>query len=194
MQRGNLIIYDETGRILSQTGEAEGSILPHEYPVGVPYIEIPFGTMATKRVVNIDVTVEPHEPIFEDLTTGVVAELTLEEIKAAKKTALSNRRDELLKQFTSSALGAEHTYKKDGQSDLELFATVKELLPQYPAETVQAWWVVDLARFEPHTVAQLQQVFNDYNIHFVTVWQTYAIKVTEIDEAETVDEVESIIW
>lgn len=67
MQRGNLIIYDLEGKIFSQTGEAEGDILPHIYPVGLPYIEIPFGTMASKKLIGIDVSVTPHEPIFEDL-------------------------------------------------------------------------------------------------------------------------------
>lgn len=67
MQRGNLVIYDLEGTIVYQTGEAEGNILPHEYPVGIPYMEIPFGTMKTKRLIRIDTTVEPHEPIFEDV-------------------------------------------------------------------------------------------------------------------------------
>lgn len=80
MNRGNLVIYDNTGKIFSQTGEATGDVLPHVYPVGLPYIEIPFGTMAIKRLINIDVSVTPHQPVFEDLTyvqthTDRIAEL-----------------------------------------------------------------------------------------------------------------------
>lgn len=68
MQRGNLVIYDETGKIFSQTGEAEGDVLPHEYPIGIPYMEIPFGTMATKRLLSIDVSdSNNHVPVFEDI-------------------------------------------------------------------------------------------------------------------------------
>lgn len=67
MNRGNLVIYDATGKIFSQTGEASGDITPHEYPVGIPWLEMPFGTMADKRLIAIDVTKTPHEPIFEDL-------------------------------------------------------------------------------------------------------------------------------
>lgn len=66
MKRGNLVIYDLSGKIWYQSGEAEGSVLPHEYPVGIPHMEIPFGTMVTKRLISIDVTKTPHEPIFED--------------------------------------------------------------------------------------------------------------------------------
>ncbi len=68
MQRGNLVIYDITGKIVFQTGEAEGNIFPHEYPVGIPYIEIPFGTMSQKRVISIDVSdPKKHKPIFENI-------------------------------------------------------------------------------------------------------------------------------
>lgn len=67
MQRGNLVIYDETGKIFSQTGEAEGDILPHDYPVGIPYMEIPYGTASKKRLVSIDISVTPHQPIFGDI-------------------------------------------------------------------------------------------------------------------------------
>lgn len=83
MQRGNLVIYDKTGKIFSQTGEAEGAVLPHEYPVGIPYIEIPFGTMATKRVVRIDVS-DPnnHIPIFEDIEIQKTPEEIIAELQA----------------------------------------------------------------------------------------------------------------
>lgn len=67
MKRGNLIIYDKVGKIFSQTGEAEGDILPHEYPEGLPYIEVPHGTMNDKKVISVDVSTDPHEVIFETI-------------------------------------------------------------------------------------------------------------------------------
>lgn len=67
MQRGNLIVYDDNGRIWVQSGEAEGDVLPHEYPVGIPYMELPYGTMATKILKGIDVTKVPHQPILEEI-------------------------------------------------------------------------------------------------------------------------------
>ena len=74
MQRGNLVIYDETGKIFLQTGEAEGDIISHVYPVGIPYLEIPFGTMARKRLISVDVTKTPHEPVFEDIIIPLTPE------------------------------------------------------------------------------------------------------------------------
>ena len=55
MQRGSLIIYDDNGKIWLNTGDAEGDVLPHEYPDGLPYIETQFGELANKRVLSVDV-------------------------------------------------------------------------------------------------------------------------------------------
>jgi hypothetical protein len=55
MQRGNLIIFDDNGKVWLQSGEAEGDVLPHEYPVGLPYIELPFGAMQGKTLKGVDV-------------------------------------------------------------------------------------------------------------------------------------------
>lgn len=67
MKRGNLIIYDNKGSIILETGEAEGDVLPHNYPDGIPYIELPFGSAKGKRVVSVDITKTPHEVILHDI-------------------------------------------------------------------------------------------------------------------------------
>lgn len=81
MQRGNLVIYDNDGRIWYQSGEAEGDILAHEYPVGLPYIEIPFGTMKSKRLISIDTSVKPHVPVFEDIIREKTQEEVIQELE-----------------------------------------------------------------------------------------------------------------
>jgi hypothetical protein len=69
MDRGNLVCYDLTGKIIAQTGEASGAVLPHEYPVGVPYLELPYGAMdwENQRLISIDVSTVPHRPVFESI-------------------------------------------------------------------------------------------------------------------------------
>lgn len=67
MNRGNLIIYDNKGEIWLQTGEAIGDIQPHVYPVGIPYIEVPYGSTKGKRIVLVDVSVTPHKIVVEDI-------------------------------------------------------------------------------------------------------------------------------
>ena len=68
MDRGNLISYDLTGKVFSQTGEASGVVVDHEIPVGIPYMILPYGTMSGKRLNRIDVS-DPnnHSPIFEEI-------------------------------------------------------------------------------------------------------------------------------
>lgn len=85
MQRGNLIIYDEEGTVISQTGDAMGDILPHTYPVGVPYVELEYGAyaieFANSRLIGINV--ETKEPMFEPF------EVNLDEIKQFKINQLN---------------------------------------------------------------------------------------------------------
>ncbi|WP_434290943.1 hypothetical protein [Clostridium botulinum] len=66
MQRGSLIIYDDTGMIWLNMGDAEGSILPLVPPSGLPYIITKFGELDGKIVKGVDVTVTPHKLILED--------------------------------------------------------------------------------------------------------------------------------
>lgn len=67
MQRGSLIIYDNEGKIFVNTGDAEGDILPHALPIGIPYIETKFGELNGKIVKVVDVSVTPHKLITEDI-------------------------------------------------------------------------------------------------------------------------------
>ena len=83
MQYGNLIVYDNDGVIWYQSGEMEGDLAPRTYPGGLNYIELPFGAMAGKRVVSVDVSGETHVPVFEDIP---VTETTDQKI-----TALQNQ-------------------------------------------------------------------------------------------------------
>ncbi|ACA55546.1 hypothetical protein FDC45_14930 [Clostridium botulinum] len=65
MQRGSLIIYDNTGKIFLNTGDAEGDVLHHTVPEGLPYIITEFGQLDNKIVKGIDV--ETKELITEDI-------------------------------------------------------------------------------------------------------------------------------
>lgn len=64
MQRGSLIIYDNNGKIWVNTGDAEGDVLPHEIPEGLPYILTEFGELDNKIIKGVDV--EKKQLILED--------------------------------------------------------------------------------------------------------------------------------
>ncbi|MGE7113085.1 hypothetical protein [Lysinibacillus sp. NPDC047702] len=56
-KRGNRIIYDTTtGKVIHQTGEAKGDILPHDDWHGIAYIEIPYGAIdySKKYIAGVD--------------------------------------------------------------------------------------------------------------------------------------------
>lgn len=82
MKRGNLIIYDLAGNIITQTGEAIGDVLPHTYPIGVPYIELAYGATVGKRILRVDVNVEPHQVVTEDLPIEKTAEEKIAELES----------------------------------------------------------------------------------------------------------------
>lgn len=86
---GNMVIYDLNGTIIYESGEQTGGWGDRVYPVGIPYLEIPYGAMkyATQKLERIDVTTEPHKPIFipivyEKTTEEKLAE-AIEKLKAA---------------------------------------------------------------------------------------------------------------
>ena len=80
MQLGNLVIYDNNGKIWYQSGEMEGDVLPITPPVGLPWIEIPFGTMATHKLSHVDV--DTGEPVLIPYEIKVSAEAELITLKA----------------------------------------------------------------------------------------------------------------
>lgn len=94
-----LIIYDETGYILSTRNGGEGV----RKPVGVPFlnIEIPEG----KRVkidengIGVDISVTPHQLILEDIPPNEV------EILRDKTQELELTLDSILTEVIPSLLG-----------------------------------------------------------------------------------------
>lgn len=65
MKRGSLIIYDNNGKIFLNTGDAEGDILPHTPPSGLPYIITEYGQLDGKIVKGVNV--KTKELILEDI-------------------------------------------------------------------------------------------------------------------------------
>ena len=72
MQRGSLIIYDNSGKVWVNTGDAEGDILPHTTPDGLPYIETQFGELNGKNIIAVDV--ENKTLITENIVVPLTAD------------------------------------------------------------------------------------------------------------------------
>lgn len=65
MKRGSLIIYDNTGRIWINTGDAEGDILPHTVPESLSCLITKFGELDNKIVKGVQV--DTRKLITEDI-------------------------------------------------------------------------------------------------------------------------------
>ncbi|MCW0704509.1 hypothetical protein QSO99_18960, partial [Clostridioides difficile] len=66
MDRANRIIYDQTGKILLQTGEATGDILEHDTITELHYIDVEYGSIDYTRNRIIGINIETKEPILEE--------------------------------------------------------------------------------------------------------------------------------
>ncbi|HBH3250777.1 TPA: hypothetical protein KSJ14_004218, partial [Clostridioides difficile] len=69
--RANRIIYDQTGKILLQTGEATGDILEHDTITELHYIDVEYGSIDYTRNRIIGINIETKEPILEEIPTFI---------------------------------------------------------------------------------------------------------------------------
>ncbi|HBH3075608.1 TPA: hypothetical protein KSG52_004255, partial [Clostridioides difficile] len=71
MNRANRIIYDQTGKILLQTGEATGDILEHDIITQLHCVDVPYGSIDYTRNRIIGINIETKEPILEEIPTFI---------------------------------------------------------------------------------------------------------------------------
>ncbi|MER0279708.1 hypothetical protein ABRY18_05860 [Clostridioides difficile] len=67
MNRGNRIIYDQTGKILLQTGEATGDVLEHDTITELHCIDIPYGSIDYTKNRITGINIETKQPILEEI-------------------------------------------------------------------------------------------------------------------------------
>ncbi|HBE8953833.1 TPA: hypothetical protein ACG3KV_000793 [Clostridioides difficile] len=67
MNRANRIIYDQTGKILLQTGEATGDILEHDTITELHYIDVGYGNIDYSKQYIESINPITKEPILKDI-------------------------------------------------------------------------------------------------------------------------------
>ncbi|EGT3640540.1 TPA: hypothetical protein KN209_003186 [Clostridioides difficile] len=67
MNRANRIIYDQTGKILLQTGEATGDILEHDTITELHYIDVEYGNIDYSKQYIESINPITKEPILKDI-------------------------------------------------------------------------------------------------------------------------------
>lgn len=70
----NRVIYDQTGKIIFETGESCGDVLPHNKITELHYIDIPYGSIDYIKNRIIGINIETKQPILEEIPVYVSEE------------------------------------------------------------------------------------------------------------------------
>ncbi|HBH4065344.1 TPA: hypothetical protein ACKOLO_003187 [Clostridioides difficile] len=70
----NRVIYDQTGRIIFETGESCGDVLPHDKITELHYIDVEYGSIDYTRNRIVGINIETKEPILEEIPVFVSEE------------------------------------------------------------------------------------------------------------------------
>ena len=100
--------------------------------------------------------------------------------------------------FTSSALGAAHSYPANDHDQQNLTASVlASLMPGNAADWTTPFWCADPQgawAFVAHTAAQIQQVGRDGKTAILTAMAKSQSLVEQVNAATTGDAVQAIVW
>ncbi|MCC0658310.1 hypothetical protein IC175_17275 [Clostridioides sp. ES-S-0123-01] len=79
MNRANRIIYDQNGKIWSQTGEATGDILEHDTIIELYYVDVEYGSIDYNKQ-----HIESINPITKELVLKDIPVILTDEQKRLK--------------------------------------------------------------------------------------------------------------
>ncbi|MBY1674639.1 hypothetical protein KWY38_04245 [Clostridioides difficile] len=63
----NRIIYDQTGKIIFETGESCGDVLPHDTITELHYTDIEYGSIDYTKNRIVGINTETKQPILEEI-------------------------------------------------------------------------------------------------------------------------------
>ncbi|HBE9658644.1 TPA: hypothetical protein KNI46_004226, partial [Clostridioides difficile] len=63
----NRVIYDQTGKIIFETGESCGDVLPHDKITELHYIDVEYGSIDYTRNKIVGINIETKEPVLEEI-------------------------------------------------------------------------------------------------------------------------------
>lgn len=196
MNRGNLIIYDLDGIIISQTGEACGDVLEHNIPNGIPYILLPYGVMENKKAVSVDISKIPHEVVFEDFNNSVI-ENSLDFLKELKISQLNNQCElEITSGFELELSNGLKHYDFDRDTQLNMSALQGKITLYMvlgtPLQSVS--WYATHEPCEEYSIADFLTLCN-YGEEFKTalIEKCKNLK-SQVRNCTTREELELIVW
>ena len=129
---------------------------------------------------------------WKDVFVPLVSEVTLDQIKGAKKSDLSDRCNAQIKAgFTSDALGTTHGYGGALEDQINLIGSAMLGMDViYICTDLQT----NLKNATPHTAAQIKKVLVDGSIVKLALIQKYRTLVDTVNSATTAVQVNAINW
>ena len=194
------------------------AIITYLYPTAIPgtdfYLSFAQGS-TTPILFNWNITKLGAAPTIPELQQAWPSVL-LYQAQQAQYTALTNAAASAITNgFTSSALGAAHTYPSGETDQLNLTASVvASMLPGTPTTFTTLFYCATPAvaavaatstspavaavpavwAFTPHTAAQIQQVGTDAKAWIQAQQATHATLAAQVAAATTVNAVQAIVW
>ncbi|MCP8381350.1 hypothetical protein [Clostridioides difficile] len=100
MNRGNRIIYDQTGKVWFQTGEAAGDILEHDVITELHCLDVEYGSIDYTKQYIESINPITKEPVVKDIEVVLTDEQkrlkVLEEELSMLKEENKNRDSEIV--------------------------------------------------------------------------------------------------
>ncbi|MCC0693034.1 hypothetical protein [Clostridioides sp. ZZV14-6387] len=100
MNRGNRIIYDQTGKVWFQTGEATGDILEHDVITELHCLDVEYGSINYSKQYIESINPATKEPVLKDIEIVLTDEQkrlqALEEELSMLKEENKNRDSEIV--------------------------------------------------------------------------------------------------
>ena len=196
---GSTLLTDLTGQAPAELGfDGTGFWVD---VVTTPTFDATAQTLAGTVTWTVDATNRQVNGV-EDVRALTAAELaaTLAAAQQAQIATLSAAcAAQIVGGFTSSALGAPHTYPSKIPTDqINLMGSVTDsLLPGLPTGWTTPFWCADASgnwSFAPHTAAQIQQAGQDGKANVANSQGKLAILTAQVMVATTVAAVSAISW
>ncbi len=137
---------------------------------------------------------EPTEAeLVEAIAEFVAANSPLEQARSQALAVLNDAcRADVVAGVVSNALGSEHLYGSDEKDQANLLSSILVELPVIPYTCTEV--ATGLKEMRTHTLAQFKVLLQDAALRRIGLQQKYEALRVMLEQAETLEQIESVRW